>query len=55
MIGLDYETIEPLSMNLNENDMIVLSGKRMLVEKPLLNISLVCLLIRNSAKQNCMY
>lgn len=28
MIGLDYETIEPLSMNLNENDMIVLSGKK---------------------------
>lgn len=28
MIGLDYATIEPLNLDLKENDMIVLSGKK---------------------------
>lgn len=28
MLGLDYASIEPLHINLNENDMIILSGKK---------------------------
>ena len=28
MLGLDYASVEPLNINLSENDMIILSGKK---------------------------